>query len=140
MHEEDLLLYSVSLGTLTLTDSLATYGAPEDPLIPMRDLAQLLDLDLNVSPPERRVTGRIGEAQRMITIDLATGTARVEGKPVTLTPQDYAVTPSDIYFRASILQKLLPITMKVDAETLEITLTALEPLPLPDGEIRILNG
>ena len=130
MREEDLLLYSVSLGTLTLTDSLATYGAPEDPLIPLRDLAQLLDLDLDVSAPERRVTGRIGEAQRMVTIDLATGTARVAGKPVTLVPQDYAVTPSDIYFRASALQKLLPITIKVDAEALEITLTALEPLPL----------
>lgn len=111
---------------------MATYGKPEDPLIPLGDLAELLDLDLNVSSADRRVTGRLGQAQRAVTIDLATGTARVGGKPITLTPEDYAVAPSGIYFRASALQRLLPITVAVDSEGLEIRLTALEPLPLQD--------
>jgi len=121
---------------MTLTDSLATYGKPEDPLIPLSDLAQLLDLDLNVSPPDRRITGRIGQAQRALTIDLASGTARIGGKPITLTPEDYAVTPSDIYFRASALQRFLPVAVTVDSEALEIKLTALESLPLQDRMAR----
>ena len=115
---------------MTLTDSLATYGAPEDPLIPLRDLAQLLDLDLDVEPGSNRVTGRLGEAQRAVIIDLATGTARIGGKPIELSKADYAVTPSDIYFRASALQRLLPVSLAVNSETLEIKLIASETLPV----------
>ncbi len=130
IHEEDLLLFAVELDGLTLTDSLAAYGAPEDPLLPLGELARLLDLDLDVSAAERRVTGRLGEAQRSVIIDLASGTARIAGKPIALSPEDVAVTPSEIYFRASALQRLLPISLALDTEGLQIKITALETLPI----------
>jgi hypothetical protein len=130
VREEDLLLFAVELDALTLTDSLAAYGAPEDPLIPLGELARLLDLDLDVSPAARRVTGRLGEAQRSVIIDLASGTARVAGKPIALAPEDVVVTASEIYFRASALQRLLPITLAIDTEALQIKIAALETLPI----------
>lgn len=130
MREEDLLLFAVELDSLTISDSLAAYGAPEDPLLPLGELARLLDLDIDVSPGERRVTGRLGEAQRAVIIDLATNTARIGGKAVALTVEDWAVAPTEIYFRASALQRLLPITLAIDSEALQIKITALETLPI----------
>ena len=137
IRPETLLLFAIQLDNLTLTDSLATYGTVEDPLIPLRDLAQLLDLDLDVSPVDRRVTGHLGQAQRPVIIDLKTGIARVGGQTVDLKPDDFAVTNMDIFITASALQKLLPITLHIDGEALEIKLTALEPLPIQERMDRI---
>jgi hypothetical protein len=109
LREDDLLLYAVDLDGLTLTDSLAAYGDPDDPLIPMGELSRLLDLDVTVSPGSRKITGRIGEAQRPLTIDLANGVSRIGGKDVVLTSQDTAVTPGEIYLRASAVSRLLPV-------------------------------
>ncbi|MGE5501589.1 MAG: hypothetical protein ACM3W4_06660 [Ignavibacteriales bacterium] len=129
-RDDDLLLFAVDLDGLTLTDSLAAYGDPDDPLIPMGELARLLDLDITISPGARKITGRLGESQRPLTVDLANGVARVGGKDVVLTSQDVAVTPGEIYIRASAVARLLPVKVAVDSGALQIKLTALEKLPI----------
>lgn len=130
LRDDDLLLFAIDLDGLTLTDSLAAYGDPNDPLLPMGELARLLDLNVTVSPGDRRITGTIGEAQRPLTVDLANGVARIGGKDVTLTGQDVAVTPGEIYLRASAIARLLPVKIAPDPEALSIKLTALEKLPI----------
>jgi len=137
IREEDLLLFAVQLDGNTLTDGLAAYGSPDDPLLPLGELARLLDLNLDVSPASRRITGRLGEAQRSVTIDLDSMMARVGAKPVTLAPEDVAVAQQDIYFRASALERILPIRIKVDTEALELVVTALETLPIQARQQRI---
>ncbi len=128
--EEELILFSIELDALTLTDSLGAYGNPEDPLIPVGELARLLDLDITASPAENLVTGRLGEARRALTVDIATPVARAESQTIPLSPDEVAKSGSEIYIRASALQKLLPITFAVDAETLIIKLKASEKLPI----------
>lgn len=130
LREDDLLLFAVDLDGLTLTDSMAAYGDPNDPLIPMGELVRLLDLNLTVSPGDRRITGTIGEAQRPLTVDLVNGVARVGGREVALSDQDVAVTPGEIYMRASAVARLLPVKVAADAEALTIKLTATEKLPI----------
>ena len=68
-------------------DAMPAYGAPEDPLLPLGELARLLDLNITVSPAEGRVLGRIGQAERPITVDLATGVFRLAGTPIAMAPQ-----------------------------------------------------
>jgi len=72
-----LLLLLVQLDDLTLTDGMAAYGSPEDPLLPVGELSRLLELDVDVSPSDGRITGRIGEARRALIVDLVTNTARI---------------------------------------------------------------
>ncbi|HYG27813.1 MAG TPA: hypothetical protein VD906_13010, partial [Caulobacteraceae bacterium] len=126
VREEDLLLLAVDLDGLTIADSIAAYGEMDDPLVPMGELARLLDLDIDVSPGERRITGRIGEAQRSITVDLDTGLARVGGRNVALPARDIVATQNEIYVRASAVPKLLPVTIEADLEALQLNLTATE--------------
>jgi len=130
LRDDDLLLFAVDLDGLTLTDSMAAYGDPEDPLIPMGELVRLLDLDVTVSPGSRKITGRIGESQRSLTVDLANGLARVGAKDIVITSQDVAVTPGEIYIKASAVARLLPVKIDVDSSALQIKLTALEKLPI----------
>jgi hypothetical protein len=130
IRQDDLLLMSVDLDGLSITDALPAYGSASDPLLPLGELARLLDLNVTVSAGDGRITGLIGEAQRALTIDLATGTTRESGRDFQLSPQDVAVTQSEIYFRASALERFLPIKIKADTEALSLNLTAVEKLPI----------
>ncbi len=125
-----LVLLMVQLDDLTLTDGMAAYGSPDDPLIPVGEFSRLLELDIDVSPSEGRIIGRIGQAQRSLVVDLATGTARIGPMQVILAPQDVAATQTEIYVRASALAKLLPLRLAVSSQTLSMKITALELLPI----------
>jgi hypothetical protein len=125
-----LLLFSVTIDGLTLTEGLGAYGEPNDPLIPISELSRLLEADVEVLPVERRIQGRLGEARRSLLVDLPSGTARVGPQEVRLTDADYAVTPTEIYLRASAIQKLFPLKVKVLPEELTIQLAATERFPV----------
>jgi outer membrane protein OmpA-like peptidoglycan-associated protein len=130
IHDEDLLLLAVDLDGLSVTDALTAYGAQDDPLLPMGELARLLDLNLNVSPTEGQIIGTLGQSQSAVTIDLANGVFRANGKAIELSPADVAVTGVEIYLRASAVQRILPVTIKVNIEELQLKLHALERLPI----------
>jgi hypothetical protein len=130
VQEEELLLFAVELDSATLTDSLAAYGDPNDPLLPVGELARLLDLNIVVSPSQGRVTGSLGEAERALTVDLGLGLARAGGHSLSIAAADFAVSPADIFIRASVLQQLLPLRIEVDSEALVIKLVATEKLPI----------
>lgn len=125
-----LLLFSVELDDLTLTDGLAAYDAPDDPLLPVGELTRLLEMDVEVLPAERRVIGRLGEERRSLVVDLASGTAKDGPRSVPLSLADVAITETELYIRASALQRLLPVTFEVDPESLALKLTAKELLPV----------
>jgi len=125
-----LLLLLVDLDGVTLTEGLAAYGDPADPLIPIGEFSRLLELDIDVLPSERRIVGRLGEARRSLLVDLATSTARVGPTQIRLTADDVAVTPTEIYLRASALQKLLPIKLNINSQQLTMKLVTYELLPI----------
>ncbi|MFC3070198.1 hypothetical protein [Phenylobacterium soli] len=127
---DGLLLFSVELDKLTLTEGLAAYGDAADPLIPFGELTRLLEYDVEVMPTERRIVGRLGEARTSLVVDLATGTARVGARVVDLTPADVAVTPTDIYLRASAVQRLLPIKLQVNSSELAMVIQPEALLPV----------
>ena len=127
---QTLLLLAVEIDGLNLADGMAAYGMPEDPQLPVGELTRLLEMDVDVSPSDGRVTGRIGESRRALTIDVATNTARIGPVQVTLEPGDVVVEPGEIYVRASVLAKLLPLQFAVDSRNLQMKLTATEILPL----------
>lgn len=128
--QDELLLLAVRLDGSTLTETLGAYGDTADPFLPIGELARLLELDVAVSPAERRITGTLGEARRALTVDLDAGLARVGGRDVWLRDGDVGVSPTDLYVRASMMEKLLPLRVRVDSEELELDLNATETLPI----------
>jgi hypothetical protein len=130
INPDGLLLFSVELDKLTLTEGLAAYGAPDDPLIPFGELTRLLEYDVDVLPSERRIVGRLGQARTSLIVDLATGTARVGAKAITLEPADIAVTPTEIYIRASAVGRLLPLKLQMQSSNLNMVIQPEALLPV----------
>ena len=120
-----------------LTDSLTTYETPAGLYLPVGELSRLLDVDLNVSPRERRVSGGVGAARRPVLIDLNSGTLRLNGVATPLGRGDVLVGPVDLYVRQSLLERLLPIRLNVDKAGLRIGLRATETLPVQSRAERL---
>ncbi|MBT2188323.1 hypothetical protein [Sphingobium nicotianae] len=132
-----MLLYAVSLDRLTLTDSMIAYGDPADPLLPVGELARLLDLDLTVLPSDRRITGTLGEERRAVTLDFAAPITRVGGRDIVLAARDIGFAPTDVFIRAKALEAILPVRFVIDGEALTIEVQALETLPIQAKQERI---
>lgn len=127
---ESLLLLSVQLDGSTISEALTAYGDPQDPLLPLGELSRLLELPLDVDVIHGVVSGRIGESQRPITIDLKSGQALIGGRIVALLPPDSLTTETDIYLRASLIAKLLPLRITALADEMSLMLEASEKLPI----------
>lgn len=127
---KDLLLLVVQLDRMTISEALTAYGDPADPLLPLGELSRLLELPLDVDVSNGVVSGRIGESQRPITIDLKSGQALIGGKVVALVPPDSLTTETDIYLRASLIAKLLPVRITASPDEMLLALEATEKLPV----------
>jgi hypothetical protein len=125
-----LLLFSVAIDNLTLTEGLGAYGDPEDPLLPVGELARLLEADVDVLPAEQRIVGRLGEARRGLMVDLATRTARIGPREAPLKGGDFAVSATEIYLRASVVEKLFGAGVEVAPDELAIRLAPSERFPV----------
>lgn len=125
-----LLLFAVQLRQATLTESLITYGEPEDPLLPLGELSRLLELAIDVNPPEGRATGVIGQSQRTLVVDLTSRVASLGGSRFELSEDDWWTAGTDIFLRASVLEQLLPLKFAIDAADLRIVIAPTEQLPL----------
>jgi hypothetical protein len=134
-----LLLFSVQLDQLTLTDGMIGYGAPEDPLLPVGELTRLLEMDVEVLPTERRIIGRIGEARRSLVVDLATGTAKSGGRDIPLRRDEVEASDTDIFVKASALQRLMPFKLSVEAESLSLKVEPEELLPVQTRMQRVMR-
>ena len=129
-QRSELLLVAVQFEGVTLTEAMTAYGDPADPLVPIGELSRMFELDVQVQPASRRVTGRLGEALRPLTIDLATGEGRSGSVGLAIAAGDGLVTPTDIYLRASLLAQLLPLRLRIDQDNLVIAVEAREKLPI----------
>ena len=134
-----LLLFSVTLDGLTLSEGIGAFGKPEDPLVPLGELARLLEADIDVLPGDRRIVGRIGQSRQSLVVDLRAGVARVGGREVPISAGDAAITPTEIYMRASVIGRLLPMTIQVSSDELLLRLHATERFPVQTRLERLAN-
>lgn len=130
LDPDTLLLFSATLQNLTLSEGLGAYGNPEDPLLPAGELTRLLEADIDVLPGEGRIVGRLGQARRPVLMDLNGGILRAGGREQPLAPGDAAITPTEIYVRASVLGVLLDTRLEVASDELALRLHPREKFPV----------
>lgn len=138
----EMALFEVDLDHDTLTESLAAYGDPADPLIPVGELSRLLDLDVAVRSAEGSITGRIGESGMALTVDLKNSLARIGAVSVPIDEHSAVASGVDIYIKASVLQRLLPLKITADPDDYRLSLHATEKLPIQarrDRQSRLFN-
>ena len=129
LSEDDRAFLETHLNGELLSDTLVAYTTPSGVYLPLGELSRMLDLAIMVDPPQRKATGWIIERSRTFELDLVAATAATNTRRVKLGSGDALLYRDEIYVRAELVNKLLPVEAKVSATDLTLTLTAREPLP-----------
>ncbi|MCW2380469.1 MULTISPECIES: hypothetical protein [unclassified Sphingobium] len=139
--DNQLLLLEVVLDRASLSDALPALQVGDDiVLIPVGALTRLLDLDVQVSPADGRLTGQVGQARQSIFLDIALGEARAGTARIILKPGDALQDSGDIYLTVSLMERLLPVRMTLDVSELTLNLEAREKLPVQMRAERMAQG
>ena len=129
LSEDDRAFLEARLNGELLSDTLVAYTTRSGVYLPLGELSRMLDLAIIVDPPQRKATGWIIERSRTFELDLTAGTAASGTRTVKLGSGDALLYRDEIYVRADLASKLLPVEVKVSAADLTLELTAREPLP-----------
>ena len=140
---DDLLLCSLNIHTLTLSEDLDCYTSPNGLLMPFGQICQLLELGITVMPEAQTASGFIIHPEKTFQLDIGARRASIAGHVLPLDVTRLEVHKNDIYVTRELLEAWLPVTVAVDTHALQIAITGREPLPVQlrkQREQRSLQG
>jgi hypothetical protein len=129
--DDNLLVVEVRYRSLTLSDSFMCYlGDAGQVLVPLGDLARLLELPIEVEPLTGQASGWFLAEDRRFLLDIARQEVVVEGRILPLAPGDAEAHRDGIFVDAAALSKWLPIDIHIFQSQLLLRIDAREPLPM----------
>jgi hypothetical protein len=127
---EDVLIFTLSLDSVTLGEGFPAYPAREGYLIPFGEFCRELELGIQVDPALGSADGCIIEERRRFHLDLRAGTVTCAGRTQALDPGAVELHSDDIYVATGTLGQWLPLDVTVDFPHLALVVTGREPLPI----------
>ena len=131
--EEELLLYELRLNGRSLTDSLRAYPLPGGIVVPLKEVARLLELPIEVEPRLGRASSsRPGAGRPSFSLDVGRGLAWVGGKEVPVPRSEIEVHQDDIFVDTRLLEQWFSITFKRDDRNARLELESRTPFPVEE--------
>jgi len=131
--EENLLIFTVKNNGNELSDSFLAYPDPANPdryFLPLQDFTQMLEIPMATFAREGKAEGWSYDLKDKFLLDLPAGHVRI-GKTETPIEPDTVLQKADgLYVRNDLIEKWFPVALSFDFSNLEITLTALQPMPI----------
>lgn len=128
--DEHLLIFQVRLGPHVLTDGLFGYAFGSFVWLPLGQVADLLELPIEVDPTTGRATGWRTDDRERFDLDIARRTVTTEEGAGHVDLEAVALFEDDIYVATSQLARWLPVDFSVDRGALELQLIPRRTLPV----------
>lgn len=126
---DDELILEVRTDSHILSEGTIGYADPLGAYLPLGELARMLDLAISVDADEGVAEGWILSEDRRFRLDLGGGRIEARGVDPALSPTDAVAREGEIYVRAQVLAKWLPLDVTVDIASLSVRLRPREPFP-----------
>ena len=130
--EANLLVLEVQLDGQVLSDSFSAYQDGKQLLLPLGELARLLTLAIDVHADKGSADGFILTPERGFALNLGQDFVSLGGRESGFEPRLATVIGDDIYVSALLLQRWLPLNLKLDLATLQLKVEPRERLPLQE--------
>jgi hypothetical protein len=130
--DEDLLLFQLRLGQVSLNESFPGFPLKAGVIIPLGELCRELELGIQVDPATGVADGFLIEESRKFHLDARKGTLTVGTTTRTLDRSLLEIRPDDIYLDTQLLAQCLSLTINLGLRSSVITIVPREPLPLQE--------
>ncbi|WP_172448599.1 hypothetical protein [Caulobacter mirabilis] len=126
---DDLLWMEVRTSDAELAESMNVYASRAGVFLPLGEFSRVLDLAVGVFPTQKRAEGWILSPDRPLIIDLPARRATLAGREIAFSQDQAVLYDDDLYVRADLLERLLPVKIKTDRSAQVLTVTPTEALP-----------
>ena len=130
LDEENLVVLEIRLDRRIISPGMLAYVQDDDVLLPLGELAEALELAIDVDAAAGHASGVIIDESRPFLLDLNHRFVMIEGSR-TLLPSGLAFPgETDIFVASRLLNQWLPIHIRLKMEDLHADIRALESLPI----------
>ncbi len=109
-------------------------------LAPLSQIAELLELDLDVDPDAGTASGGVLRRSRSLSLRVSDGRVRLGEETVAFDPSRVRVLPDDVYVDVELLSRWLPIDFEVNVRSLLLVVRPRVPLPMDERWLRNARG
>jgi hypothetical protein len=128
--EDDLLLLSVVLGPVQLTDELEGYRNGAGVLLPFGELCRLLEVAIKTDPIRGTAGGFLSRSDHIFSLDIRRRRITYLGKDLPFEADFIQVQKADIYVDARAINKWFALGIVFDGRASGILVNPKDPLPL----------
>ena len=100
--------------------------------MPLGELSRLLTLPIQVQARDGSATGLLLHADKSFALNISQGLVSLSGREQQFEPRLAAVIGDEVYVSAQLLSRWLPVELKADLASLQLTVTPREKLPLQE--------
>lgn len=114
---------------------LGTYEIPvaikdQDAYIAVNPLLDLLQLKNELSDNGTVISGYVIQQSNTFVINSKTNELKIKGEKQSLNPEDYIITPTTLYLKSTLFEKVFDLTTKFNFRSLSIALETEMELPI----------
>ncbi len=130
VDEQDLLILEVHVERYLASRGLLGYHHGDQVLLPLGELAAVLEYAVHADVEQRIVTGWIISENRSFRLDVDAATVIVDGRESALEDPCLYVDADDIYVTSELLSAWWPLDLEVDLRGLRVLVKPRETVPL----------
>lgn len=130
VHPDDLLILEVHAERYLASRGLIGYHCDGKVLLPLGELAAVLEYAIHADPRRGVAEGWLGEEGRTFRLDIAERSVSVAGQQQGLSGACLYLDDADIYVTSEMLQLWWPLELEIDLRGLRVIVRANEVLPL----------
>lgn len=126
--DDEMLLLEMRLGGEILADAMLGYLNGSSLLLPLRDVAEVLEFPIGVDPASGTANGWFIKENKLFYMNVRRGTVVVEGRQATFDEGMVERHPDDIFVDIRLLSKWFPLDIRFEVSRLTVDVESREPL------------
>jgi len=130
VDETEILILEVLVERYLASRGILGYRHGDRVLLPVGELAAVLELAITVDPQAGLAEGWISEESNRFRLDVPGRSVTIDGHQMGIDEPCLYVDPDDIYVDSEVLSRWWPLNMEVDLRGMRVRLAARSPLPL----------
>lgn len=135
--DDEVYVFGLQLDRFNLTEGLIVFYDGDKAFVPLSGFAAALEFPISVDPENGTASGWFLNDDRDFELDMRTGKVRVQDRTLALDPSAIERHPDDLYVAVRELEAWFPVLLEIRFRRLQISVKALEPLPLQERAARV---
>ncbi|HEY9081610.1 hypothetical protein [Magnetovibrio sp.] len=126
--DDEMLLLEMRLGGEILADAMLGYLNGSSLLLPLRDVAEVLEFPIGVDPAAGTANGWFIQENKLFYLNVRRANVVVEGRQSTFDAGLVELHPDDIFVDIRLLSKWFPLDIRFEVSKLTVEVQSREPL------------